>query len=560
MSKFSEKTKSWWSKHKPTKRRLIQIYSALLYNCNIRGFATGRIYTGQTKYMCVPGLNCYSCPGAVGACPLGALQNALAASNTKAPYYVFGILILFGLLLGRTICGFLCPMGLIQDLFYKIPTPKLKKNSITRRFSYVKYVILALLVVSIPLVYSLSLTPVPGFCKYICPSGTMLGAIGLLLNPSNEDMFGMLGGLFTWKFALLVVMIVAAVFIYRFFCRFLCPLGAIYGFFSKIALIGVRLDKNKCTDCGLCINACKMDIKHVGDHECIHCGACISVCPSKAISWKGSKIFVRESEVAVSAEKPLNALMSKTAKATDTSKEAYAPILEQPLNRIEAACIPKAIEQKQEKPPKTRKTRTKRPLKKRREITAWIAAVAVLLGAIVYYNVILPPPSTNVEIAVGNECPDFEIKLYGHDGEGFTPAEQSFKLSENLGKITVINFWATWCTPCVQELPYFERLQKEYAEKLSVIAIHGTAVGEDVPAFINNKDDWKDYTLIFAQDLFFDVEKDGKTVNTDVYALLGGEGTWPMTLILDGEGRILFIKQGSLTYEALLEAVLPHVS
>ena len=182
----------------------------------------------------------------------------------------------------------------------------------------------------------------------------MLGAIGLLLNPSNEDMFGMLGGLFTWKFALLVVMIVAAVFIYRFFCRFLCPLGAIYGFFSKIALIGVRLDKNKCTDCGLCINACKMDIKHVGDHECIHCGACISVCPSKAISWKGSKIFVRESEVAVSAEKPLNALMSKTAKATDTSKEAYAPILEQPLNRIEAACIPKAIEQKQEKPPKTR--------------------------------------------------------------------------------------------------------------------------------------------------------------------------------------------------------------
>ena len=98
MKEFFNNAKLWLINHKPTKRRLIQIYSALLYNCNVRGFATGRIYTGQTKYMCVPGLNCYSCPGAVGACPLGALQNSLAASNTKAPYYVFGILILFGLI------------------------------------------------------------------------------------------------------------------------------------------------------------------------------------------------------------------------------------------------------------------------------------------------------------------------------------------------------------------------------------------------------------------------------------------------------------------------------
>ncbi len=284
----------WFQNHRPTKRRIIQLYSMLLYNANLKGFKTGNIYTGSSKYMCVPGLNCYSCPGAVGACPLGALQNALASSGTRTPAYIFGIIILFGLLLGRTICGFLCPIGLGQELLYKIKTPKLKKSKVTRVLSYFKYVLLAVLVVSIPVMYQ---TGVPAFCKYICPSGTLLGGIGLLINPNNEALYDMLGPLFTWKFLLLVVFIVASVFIFRFFCRFLCPLGAIYGFFCRIAMLGIKLDKKSCTDCGLCLSVCKMDIKRVGDHECIHCGECIKACPTKAISWKGSKLFLRENAV-----------------------------------------------------------------------------------------------------------------------------------------------------------------------------------------------------------------------------------------------------------------------
>ena len=95
---------------KPSKRRLIQLYAALLANANLKGFATGQIYQGPLKGLCTPGLNCYSCPGAGGACPLGALQNALASSNARVPYYVFGIILLYGVLLGRWICGFLCPL------------------------------------------------------------------------------------------------------------------------------------------------------------------------------------------------------------------------------------------------------------------------------------------------------------------------------------------------------------------------------------------------------------------------------------------------------------------
>ena len=292
-----KKFKQWWSVHKPTKRRLIQVYAALLFNANLKGFFNGRIYQGPVKNICTPGLNCYSCPGASGACPLGALQNSLAVSDKTIPFYMFGIIALYGLLFGRWICGFLCPFGLIQELLHKIPTPKLKKNRITRVFTWLKYVILVVFVFIIPIMYMLRNVPLPAFCKYICPSGTLEGAMGLLSNKANDMLFGMLGPLFTWKFLLMVSTIVATIFIFRFFCRFICPLGALYGLFNKIALVGVKLDKSKCTDCGLCVSKCQMDIRHVGDHECINCGECISVCPTKAIQWKGSKWVLPANEI-----------------------------------------------------------------------------------------------------------------------------------------------------------------------------------------------------------------------------------------------------------------------
>ena len=319
MKKFFGKIKAWFVRHKPTKRRIIQVYAALLYNANIKGFFNGQIYKGNTKKLCVPGLNCYSCPGAVGACPLGSLQNALSASGTRTPAYIFGIIILFGLLLGRTICGFLCPIGLGQELLYKIKTPKLKKSKVTRVLSYLKYVLLVALVVIVPLVFA-----VPGFCEYICPAGTFEGGVGLLSNSENEGLLAILGPLFTWKFMLLVLIVVASIFIFRAFCRFLCPLGALYGFFCRIAMLGVKIDKNKCTDCGLCIGVCKMDPKRVGDHECIHCGACISVCPAKAISWKGSNLFVRnnDTDAPVSQEiKPLTGMVKPAGTPETTTTE-----------------------------------------------------------------------------------------------------------------------------------------------------------------------------------------------------------------------------------------------
>ena len=499
--------KEWWAIHKPSKRRLIQIYAALLYNANIKGYIKGEIYTSATtKYTCVPGLNCYSCPGAVGACPLGALQNALAESNTRAPYYILGILALFGLMLARTICGFLCPVGLGQELLYFIRTPKLRKSKFTRILSYFKYVILALLVIIIPLMYALRDVPLPAFCKYICPAGTIGGAIGLLIHPDNGDMFAMLGGQFVWKFSLLVVFIVASIFIFRFFCRFFCPLGAIYGFFNKIALIGVKVDHSACTNCGKCVAVCKMDVKCVGDHECINCGQCMSVCPTKAIGWKGAKLF-----------------------------NLKAPEVVEPQTEEVAAVDTQAL---------SKRKLGKRDKKFWLELTAWIVALVVLVGALVYYNFIdvqtpVEPPIDNIGYQVGQTAPDFTVKLYGSD--------DSFKLSEHRGKITVINFWATWCTPCVQEMPYFNELSAKH-DDFNVIAIHSANITSDVIGYINKN--WSDYTVTFAQD-------DGDKTKSVVYQLLGGKGTWPMTMIVDEQGTVLYNSSQSFhSYEDLEQLVM----
>lgn len=289
---------------KPMTRRLVQLYSALLYNAHLKGFAEGRIYTGPLKSMCVPGLNCYSCPGAVAACPLGALQNAVAASADRPAFYVVGVLLLFSLLLGRVICGFLCPFGLLQELLHKIPTKKLQKSPLTRMLSRLKYAVLLIFVLGIPAWFAFRRLPLPGFCKFICPAGTLEGAVLLLLHPANGALRAMTGGLFWWKCGLMLLILTGSVFLFRCFCRFLCPLGALYGLMARLALLGVKLDESRCIDCGACLRRCPMDIRRVGDSECVHCGGCMEVCPVQAISFRAGRIVLRGPEAPEKEARP----------------------------------------------------------------------------------------------------------------------------------------------------------------------------------------------------------------------------------------------------------------
>ena len=127
-------------------RGWIQATAALLTNIHLPNFLQGKLYQGGGKAVCVPGLNCYSCPGAAGACPIGAFQAVVGSSKFRFSYYITGILILLGVLLGRFICGFLCPFGWFQELLHKIPSPKLSTKRL-KPLRYVKYAVLLIMVV-----------------------------------------------------------------------------------------------------------------------------------------------------------------------------------------------------------------------------------------------------------------------------------------------------------------------------------------------------------------------------------------------------------------------------
>lgn len=275
-------------KGKKDVRTWFQIAFAAVTNGYLIGFAKGKIFTGKTKAVCLPGLNCYSCPGALGSCPIGSLQSVLADRNYKFSFYVVGFLIFVGAIFGRFVCGWLCPFGLVQDLLYKIPFPKkLKKLPGDKLLKYLKYVILVGFVIVLPLtVLDIVGQGQPWFCKYICPSGTLFAGIPLIA--ANKPLQAVLGWLFTWKTAILVVLIVLSVFVYRPFCRYLCPLGAVYGLFNPIAFMRFKVDEEKCTHCSVCQKSCKFDIpvyEKPNSVECIRCGDCKRSCPHGAINY-----------------------------------------------------------------------------------------------------------------------------------------------------------------------------------------------------------------------------------------------------------------------------------
>lgn len=488
MKTFFQKIKSLM----PSRRRIIQLYCAVLFNVNFKGFVTGNIYKGDSKQLCVPGINCYSCPGAVGACPLGSLQGSFSADRSTL-YYMVGTLVLYGLLFGRMICGWFCPFGLIQELLYKIKTPKLKKGRITRILSYFKYVVLVFFVFIVPVMYAFRDTPLPAFCKYICPAGTLEGGIGLLANKVNASYFSMLGPLFTWKFLLMVSILVACIFIFRMFCRFICPLGALYGFFNRFSFFGVKVEKSKCTNCNLCVSHCKMDVKQVGDHECISCGECVKVCPTKAITWKGPQALINHFDTE-NAEKQ----------------------------------------------------------KKTRFVTRLISLV-LLLGILIYaiisfWNDESNKPaktpasngSTDVEVGtdIGDMCYGDNLQIITKEGlqaDTINPVET--------GKVTVINFWGTWCSGCVKELPYFDQIAAEYKDKVTVIAVHTDMMQDTAPAYITEH--YPSSDIVFAKD----------TAGEGYYTALGGRGAYPITIIIDEEGIIHYSVLTALTYDDLKEMV-----
>lgn len=220
------------------------------------------------------GLNCYACPAAVFSCPIGALQHF--AITRQIPFYVLGILGIAGALGGRWSCGWFCPFGFIQDLAYKLNTPKLSIK--TGRLGWLRYAILIVLVFAIPYV-----TLEPWFSK-LCPMGMLEGGIPqILLRPELRPQIGW----FYWlKLAILLTTFIAMLTIKRPFCRLICPLGAIWSPFNKVSAVSLQVDHHTCTQCGRCKQVCPVDISVYdapNTDACIRCLACVNACPHDAV-------------------------------------------------------------------------------------------------------------------------------------------------------------------------------------------------------------------------------------------------------------------------------------
>jgi ferredoxin-type protein NapH len=276
----------------PSKRRWAQIAAAFALNPVLPNFFTGSIVRGGFKGTCIPVLNCYSCPAAVGACPIGALQHTFAALRFRlAPgspgfgLYALGTLGLAGSLAGRFPCGWFCPFGLVQELLYKIPGPKIR---IPRFLTHLRWAVLALTVFLLPLL----VVDVAGygdvwFCKWICPAGTLEAGIPLV--GANAAIRTQIGWLFAWKVALLVLFVLLMIVSMRPFCRTVCPLGAILGLFNKVSWLRLSVDASRCTSCADCAKACPVDLtvhREPNSTQCIRCLKCVKACRMGALTYE----------------------------------------------------------------------------------------------------------------------------------------------------------------------------------------------------------------------------------------------------------------------------------
>lgn len=163
-----------------------------------------------------------------------------------------------------------------------------------------------------------------------------------------------------------------------------------------------------------------------------------------------------------------------------------------------------------------------------------------LIGVLVYVNFFdNSTPKDNIQYGnqVGDNCVNQEIQLINNE-------EGHFEVNHQIGKVTVINFWGTWCTPCIEELPEFDELYKQYSDQVYVIAIHQAGFKEEkVNEFIQNR--WPEFTIHFGLD----------NQDDPYFTKMGGLDVWPITTIVDKEGIIAFTHQGKISGELLTQEV-----
>ncbi|MFC1783100.1 4Fe-4S binding protein [Planctomycetota bacterium] len=228
--------------------------------------------------ICSPVFHCYSCPLATLACPIG-IMHQFAALH-MFPFVTVGIIVAVGVILGGFICGWVCPIGLLQDLFSRI---SIRKFKLPPWVSHLRYVTLFGLVLLIPYLYGT--THFLAICQ-VCPIGALESSLPRkiatpLLTGETIDWTGALA----FKMILLAVFIGAMVFTHRPWCR-ICPLGLILGWFNRFSAVFLGFKPESCTHCELCHKSCDLVAqpeKTSSTTNCICCLECTK-CPPQALT------------------------------------------------------------------------------------------------------------------------------------------------------------------------------------------------------------------------------------------------------------------------------------
>lgn len=222
-------------------------------------------------HLIFPGLHCYACPWAITICPIGLAQNLIIFGTI--PYFLIGVVVAYGLAAARGFCGWFCPFGTLNDLL------SFRKVKIHRTVSYSKFIVLGATLLA---AWAFADTI---FCK-LCPVASLEASIPYLamgVARVNQP--------FLIKMGTLAVTLTGMILIARFWCRYLCPMGALLSLFNRVSLLRLKLDKSRCSGCAACAVDCPMGIQpHTqhDNHNCIKCGRCADDCHLGALTMSFS--------------------------------------------------------------------------------------------------------------------------------------------------------------------------------------------------------------------------------------------------------------------------------
>lgn len=260
------------------KRWIAQIVFAISANLGAFGLKTG---------FCYPFFYCNSCPAATSACPIRALEIGVSKGNWNWKFILYPLVIIgsVGIIFGRAVCGWACPIGTLQRATGAVARKIKKKSTIIQKignfryekyFRYIKYFNLLGLAILIPIFIDFMFTD-------ICPVGFMVGTIPISALSPGEYVPNFF---FYYALVIFVLFIILIFVVERGWCKYFCPVGALFAPFNKISMVHISVKKGKCVDCNACSYNCPMgiDVPNMNrDPECIICGKCVDVCPKDLI-------------------------------------------------------------------------------------------------------------------------------------------------------------------------------------------------------------------------------------------------------------------------------------